>query len=307
VRSLRAAVGANPQYALGWFNLGVQLSRMGPAHLLEAQGALARAAQLDKGFRDLDRQLTFDTDPYFSGLDVSRPLPPVWHFAAFSSRAPIGIAAVALLLVLLRLLWSVGLDQAVGKINERLLGWTSDRPWLARVNRPAVPLVAVLVTGALALYPMLTSSTWDITEVALLMLGVLIMVGIYVRSRLALAAPGEVRHFTWLPAVGLGAVLAVSGLGFAPVPPAQVSGTRRALRWIGPVALGLTCAGLLLIGWWTRVPATRALGSAALVMVASVLLPVKPLDGAYLTHKLVNAIVAFSVLAASILLLLGVL
>jgi tetratricopeptide (TPR) repeat protein len=37
--ALRRAVGARPDYALGWFNLGVVYSRMGPAQVLESQGA----------------------------------------------------------------------------------------------------------------------------------------------------------------------------------------------------------------------------------------------------------------------------
>ena len=58
--AFRRAVGVNPDYALGWFNLGVLLSDMGPGHYLEAQGALGRAAKLDPALRDRDQQLTYD-------------------------------------------------------------------------------------------------------------------------------------------------------------------------------------------------------------------------------------------------------
>jgi len=40
--AFRRSIGANPDYALGWFNLGVLQSRMGPSRLLASQGALAR-------------------------------------------------------------------------------------------------------------------------------------------------------------------------------------------------------------------------------------------------------------------------
>jgi len=43
VTALRQAVGASPDYALGWFNLGVLESKLGPSHLLASQGALAIA------------------------------------------------------------------------------------------------------------------------------------------------------------------------------------------------------------------------------------------------------------------------
>src|SRR5262249_2593729 len=42
--ALRQAVGASPGYALGWVNLGVGESQLGPAHLLGAQAARPRAS-----------------------------------------------------------------------------------------------------------------------------------------------------------------------------------------------------------------------------------------------------------------------
>ena len=44
--ALRQAAGASPDYALGWFNLGVLESRLGPSHLLASQGAFAAAYSL---------------------------------------------------------------------------------------------------------------------------------------------------------------------------------------------------------------------------------------------------------------------
>ena len=45
--ALRQAVGASPGYALGWFNLGVVESKLGPSHLLASQGSFAMAYSLD--------------------------------------------------------------------------------------------------------------------------------------------------------------------------------------------------------------------------------------------------------------------
>ncbi len=47
VAELRQAVGASPGYALGWFNLGVAESKLGPSRVLAAQGAFAMAYSLD--------------------------------------------------------------------------------------------------------------------------------------------------------------------------------------------------------------------------------------------------------------------
>ena len=80
--ALRRAVGARPDYALGWFNLGVVHSRMGPARVLESQGALARAFELDPALRDRRRTLTIDARTYRTGLDLSKPLPPRWSFSS---------------------------------------------------------------------------------------------------------------------------------------------------------------------------------------------------------------------------------
>ncbi len=50
--ALRQAVGADPGYALGWFNLGVVESKLGPSRLPAAQGAFAVAYSLDPALQD---------------------------------------------------------------------------------------------------------------------------------------------------------------------------------------------------------------------------------------------------------------
>ncbi|HXZ72610.1 MAG TPA: hypothetical protein VEH31_17310, partial [Streptosporangiaceae bacterium] len=74
--ALRKAVGARPDYALGWFNLGVLYAQMGSAHLLASQGAFGQALTLNAALRQRDRRLTIDANVYRTGLDLSKPLPP---------------------------------------------------------------------------------------------------------------------------------------------------------------------------------------------------------------------------------------
>jgi tetratricopeptide (TPR) repeat protein len=50
-RAFRQAVGARPDYELGWFNLGVLEASMGPGHLLPAQHALGEAFALEPALR----------------------------------------------------------------------------------------------------------------------------------------------------------------------------------------------------------------------------------------------------------------
>jgi tetratricopeptide (TPR) repeat protein len=311
--AFRRAVGAKPEYALGWFNLGVHLTGMGPSHYLEAQGALGRAARLDPGFRDRDRQLVYDAEPYYSGLDLSRPLPPEWRFAETERRVPAALTLVVLLVLAGRLIWNLGLDQASGKVGERLFGWAKGndaqgRPsWLRALTRPVWPLVAIVATVAVFVWPLSRSPQPAPVDVAVLGLGVLVLLGVYVRSRLVAArlAGTAVRHYTWLPAVGFGAAMTGAGLGFAPVPAAEVPAEHRSVRWAGPAALAAVTLALLVLGWWSGVPAVRALGASAMVMMSSVLLPTKPFDGAFITRKLVNTLIFLAMLGVAALLLLG--
>jgi hypothetical protein len=71
--------------------------------------------------------------------------------------------------------------------------------------------------------------------------------------------------------------------------------------------LAVFAAVLLGIAAFTGVPATRALGSSAVVMLGSVLLPLRPFDGSYLRGKVVSLLVSLAMLGVSIALLLGLL
>lgn len=305
-QAFRRAVGAKPDYPLGWFNLGVLLSGMGPIHYLEAQGAFGRAAQLDGHLRDRERQLTFDTEPYNSGLDLSRPLPSDWRFAEYERRAPATLTALVVLLLIVRLLWSLGLDQVAGAVGSRLLGRGTPR-WRRVLGHPIVPQVAIAATVGLLLWPLLGAAATTAVDVAALGVGAAGVVGAYLRSRtVASRWQGEqIRHFTWLPAIAFGAAMTGVGLAFAPVPAAQTSSTSGRVRWAGPAALAIVTVALLALGAVTAVPATRTLAASSLVMIGSVLLPVKPYDGAYLTGRLTNLAVSLALAAAGALLLLG--
>ena len=120
--AFRRAVGANPDYAIAWFNLGVALGRLGGGHALESQGAFGRALRLDGGLADHEREIIFDNDPYFTTLDLSRPLPSQWEFAESQTRAPIAVSALVVVFILLRLGRMVATELVGGKAGERLLG-----------------------------------------------------------------------------------------------------------------------------------------------------------------------------------------
>src|SRR5581483_2766344 len=101
--AFRQALAANDKYALARFNLGLVLDREGPSHMVESQGQIAEAIRTDSSFRDQDRTFMFDDDSFFTTLDLSKPLPPTWHFAASTKRTPVAVAGVVLALLLFRL------------------------------------------------------------------------------------------------------------------------------------------------------------------------------------------------------------
>ena len=192
VAALRRAVGAEPRYALGWFNLGVVLAGMGPAHLLSSQGALARAFSLDPGLRDRERVPTLDAKVYRTGLDVSRPLPPEWSFAASQRQAPaktVGLAALLMVaFTLSRTLtargsgrdlaetWLAPLDRASGRMT-----------FLRRLGHPAIAVVATLLVF---LAPLARDPGGGVTAAIAGALGLCVLIAVALRGR-SLAARGE--------------------------------------------------------------------------------------------------------------------
>ena len=61
VAALRRSVGANPRYAIGWFNLGIALDRLGPAHLLAAAGSSRALTSLTPNSRRARRDRSLIT------------------------------------------------------------------------------------------------------------------------------------------------------------------------------------------------------------------------------------------------------
>ena len=100
------------------------------------------------------------------------------------------------------------------------------------------------------------------------------------RQLTARAAGVALEQRTWSPAVAFGAVTAAVGVPWAPLPVARTADPAPAVHWIGPILLAGTALLLLVLAALLQVPLTRALGAAALVMAASMLVPIAPLDGA---------------------------
>ena len=275
---LRSALDAEPAYALGAFNLGVVLERRGPGHLLEAQGLLGAAVEADRDLRNADRVPTFDDEPFFTTLDLSKPLPADWHFANSTRRTTALLAGTVALLVLVQLGTAAFQEVASDTVQDRAL---ESRERRRRRRFPS--WIAVLVTFGAFLYPLAQSKGSTTTEYVGVGVGVLAIAGVYLRARrwVRRRYPVVVAEYTWAPTAVIGVAATVAGLGFAPLPVAEEEGPK-AVSWIhaaGPASLAAVSALLLGLGAVTHVPLTRSLGVAALVMTASTLVPVRPLDG----------------------------
>jgi tetratricopeptide (TPR) repeat protein len=282
---LRRAVGAEPDYPIARFNLGIVLARRGPAHLLASQGAFADAARLDSSFRFRNRSLVFDDDAYFTTLDLSKPLPPHWRFVRSERRAPVAVAAVVLLLVLIRFGRAIASEVGGGKAQERVLEMSRRRALLRRALDWRVgPWLAIVATLAVFLWPLAVAGGATTADYLALGVGIAVLIGVAVRTR-ALAGRGletPPRQMTWTPTVAMGLAAAAVGFGFAPMPVAHHDDHPGRLHSLPPLVMGTIAVALLLIAHLTQVPVTRALGAAALVMTSSMLAPIEPLDGAFL-------------------------
>jgi len=305
VAALRRAVGANPRYALAWFNLGVVFAGMGPLRLVQSQGALARAFTLDGALRDRKRVLTMDERTYRTGLDLSKPLPPEWSFAGSQPTAAARTAGlVGILLLVLGLARRLAADGGAGRAAvEKWLEPVARLRWL---RGPWPALLGVLATLLVFAWPLARSGTGGATAAVALLGGVLVLVGVVVRARAAAArrANADARGSAWPPGVVAGLGVTAAGFPWAPLP--VVDSTAPNVHWAGPVALGALGLALTALTVWVDVPLTRAAAVAAMVMAASLLTPIKPLDGAAVSAAGKGG-TALAGLGLALLLLLGLL
>jgi len=282
--AFRRAVGVRRGYAEGWFNLGVTLERQGLTHAAAAQGALAQAFRHDGSLRDRERELIADDRVYFTTLDLSKPLPPRWDFAESQDELAIPATGLAVLLLL-------GLQLGRSAAGRGLAGGTARwlaaaRALLSKLPRAAASFspsaLAVLVTLAVFLVPAARGSEGSRTAVVVFGVGLLALVVLIMRARVLAARRTGVRlrQRGWRPALLVGCVSAFAGIPWAPLPVAEPDAPAPAVHRIGPITAALAGLALLALSMLFDVPVARSLGVASVVMAASMLTPVEPLDGA---------------------------
>jgi Tetratricopeptide repeat len=308
-KAFRHAVGVAPGYGIGWFNLGVALERTSLAHVLASQGAFGRAFRAAPDLRGRRRAFVADDDLYFTTLDLSKPLPPEWEFARSENRTPVAVAGLALALLFGLQFGRSALAPGMGRDAKRWLEIGRDA--LARLPSAlasTAAVVAVVATVAVLLLPLLRARDSSATSVLLVGLGVLALTAMVMRARVLVARREGVtlRQRGWPPGIAIGLlVAAVFGLGWAPLPYCETDRPVPAVNWAGPLVTGLAALVLLSLGVGLEVPATKAIGTAALIMTASLLTPIEPLDGSYVAKGPAGVAAGIALLATAVFLLLG--
>jgi len=87
------------------------------------------------------------------------------------------------------------------------------------------------------------------------------------------------------------------------LPAVEATGDDRRVHWAAPVLLAVLGLVPLVEASWSGVPLTRSLAVAALIMAASVLVPVSPMDGKALEKE--GALLGVGIVVA-VLLVLGI-
>ncbi|MFC7529775.1 hypothetical protein [Actinoplanes sp. GCM10030250] len=300
IDALRRAVGARRDYALGWFNLGVVHAERGPLHFLAAQGALARAFDLDESLRDAPREPTTDIRTYKTGIDLSKPVPPRWSLAGLPPGSPApatGLLAVLVLGLTLARAAGAGAQSSAQQWLENLVDHVDRLLPLNRLRHPAWALAATVLVFVVSA---LLRSRDSVTETMVLALGVSLLATVVLRARaLAARRAGAVaEQQSWGPGLAFGAVTAAFA-PWAPLPVTRPASAAPRVHTAAPITVGLIGLLLFLETAAFGVPVIRALATAALVMVASVLVPVTPLDGAQLSKA--GLVAGAGVLGAAVL------
>ena len=283
VTALRQAVGASPGYALGWFNLGVLEAKLAPSGQLASQGAFAVADALNPALKDRRPDMTIDASVYRTALDLSKPLPPQWSFSQLQRPAP---AVAAGLLAIFGLGFGLARASAKGgntsasqvlQIAERF----ESAPGLKRFRHPGWALAATAATFMLAAL----RRGSGLTEIVASGIGALILAAAAMSARAALARRRglTIAQNSWPPGLVLGLVTGAFGFPWAPLP---VVGTDTdeddpGLHLVAPCLLAGVSLLLFVESAWLHTPVTQTWAVVALIMSASTLLPIGPLDGAH--------------------------
>lgn len=286
--ALAAALQEKPDYAIGWWNLGVlESGSMDSAHFNRAEGALSQAVRLDQSFRGKALDLVVDYEIFDANLDLSKSVDQSWSIG--SSARPIGkhLSWVAIALAGLAVVGSFLQEQTITITSE----WVLKRRSSKTLFVPVV-LYGALLAGLVVFTIESSASGW--VAGGLVAMAMAAIVTLYT----VLAGPfAKVRG--WTPAVAVSVILIALRIPFLPAPVVNnPEGASR--RWPGVMVMAGTAAASLLMSLWTGSPTLRLIGLSALALTASALLPLPPFDGAIMKHRAIKATTSVALLGTAV-------
>ena len=242
------------------------------ASFVEAQGALGRAGTLQHQLRGTQPDLQIDESVYDTGLDLSRPLPPNWRFSETATPPINALTAVAILVVLVRLIWALLLDQGGDRAG----------PAPGPITRAAARQLGIdFQARARCLgnydhgsafrsrYQQQPSDPQHLRPDVLA--ASMVLISAFLRCRHLVTAPGAaVEHRSWPPALGFAGLTSLAGVAFLPLPHLQSSAEADPrVRWAGPRLLAAVTMLLLIAAAVTSNPVSRAIAINCTAMLAS--------------------------------------
>ena len=281
---LETAVRAEPNYALGWHNLGVlgQDDRSLGGYL-RSQGALGRAALLDSGLRGADATLRPDRVIYDTGVDVSRPIPPEWTYAATASPPRTHWTVTIVALLLLRVGYALVTSLAGDRLSGRILSAEPGvRPAWWRRSLPAV------LAGGLAVLILIGRGPWFAPNVTNLVVAVAMIALVATPIAVRWWSTRSAEQYSTPLVMTAGVVGAAVGLAFAPFPSIRGPRLQPFAYWIVPIVLAVIGIVSALSVMITGVPLARLAAIACLTLLSSIFVAVPPMDGAKIKGRLVN-------------------
>ena len=136
-----------------------------------------------------------DTEIYRSGLDVSKPLPPDWTYAASASGSTSRLTLSVILLLLLRVVWALGLDKVVSAVGERVVRRPGGAAVRRRFWRGLTPAWAMVACLGIVGWPLHRAGHSALERGVLAGAGAaLVLLPLLVRRLAAAAAHVDVRH-----------------------------------------------------------------------------------------------------------------
>ncbi len=340
--AFKQALAYRPDYDLATYNLGITLLKHRPWQILQSQVYLGRALAANPELRAVDFEYMTDSQIYLIQLKGGALPAGDWSFTKSYHRSAIGVTGVAILLLVLRLIWSVIWSQiqdtAVGRYvfqisstrpvrwlaahvqpwftGTRLSAWASQtgqntRRWLSTTIPGWLGFaITAAVIALVTLLPLVKGSPalWSFALITFGITAWLSLLAHQVGHRLIhLADSGQ--HVAWLWPLGSIASLLLVGLtGYVYIPTLAVrpseSLRHKAIYYAAGPLLNLGLSIFFYIGFvLTNYPVFRIASSVNIMLVASSLFSIYPMDGyvldkSYKTPLLLGGLLLASLLAA---------